>query len=612
MPSLQRKIPRNFRYRKVDSSNHKIRVVWIRPDLTHDGLIEFRLKHVGVGSQHACLSYTWGSTEPRKQILINGGRFYVRLNLWKFLDLARWRNETQPIWIDAICIDQDNIEERNHQVQMMGDIYRSATEVLVWLGEGEGGIEVALKMMDREWMRRPRRLETIERDFRSQLGLRRSSVKSFKRAVAELSALPYWDRVWIKQEIMLNENVRFLYGRSQSNFPNAFLCQCNGSDWCSDHHAYAAGQTMCMKMFAFCAWGPSLDNLRPLQELVTLFSGSACSEVRDRVYGFLSMALEGNTFEVDYAICTTELFMRTLSLARPTGSLDTTYLQYLLELVNNLRLSDQDLQEEKLRPLKEKYTLNDYSFDIELDPLAVFANSRFRQATWMDVSARLKLDRTPDRLLYMTTDVIHEAKSGNGSDREEVSYGARFPNLGVPSADLHRTILSGNDRLLSGDIIFRVGPHYKLSNLFLVGRLREHRNLALEIVAVAESDRPIQCFHSGPHCVDDGSRIKFKVFDTPNCIKCTSMTLKVKQNDPKYLVGAEVAFDITSIALLVRLLCAGSNDNEKETWSWRTEEMSPMREVVFSKIWTHEGRTAKRKPAAEALTDSSRRSKPKR
>ena len=326
MPLLQGEIPRNFRYRKVDSLNHKIRVVWIRPGLTHDGLIKCQLKHVGVGSQHACLSYMWGSPEPRKQILINGKRFSVRHNLWKFLDLARWRNETQPIWIDAICIDQDNIEERDHQVQMMRERYRSAKEVLVWLGEGEWGIKVALKMMDGKWIKRPRRLGTIKKDFRSQLGLRHSVIKSCKRAVAELSTLPYWDRVWIKQEIMLNENVRFLYGRSQSNFLNAFLCQCNGSDWCSDHYAYAAGQTQCMKMFAFCAWGPSLDNLRPLQELVTLLLDSACSQVRDRVYGLLSMALEGNSFEFDYNICTTELFMRTLSLARPTGSSVTTNL----------------------------------------------------------------------------------------------------------------------------------------------------------------------------------------------------------------------------------------------------------------------------------------------
>ena len=258
-----------------------------------------------------------------------------------------------------------------------------------------------------------------------------------------------------------------------------------------------------------------------------------------------------------------------------------------MELVNNLGLSGQNLREENLRPLKEKYALNDYSFKVELDPLAVLANSRFRQSTWMEVSARLKLDRTPGRLLYMTTDVSHETKSEKASDRVEISCGARIPNLGVPSVDLHRTILSGNSRLLAGDVIFRVGPHSKLSNLFLVGRLREHRKLELEIVAVAESDRSVQCFHSGPHCVDNSSRIKFKIFDTPNYIKCTSITLKVKQNDPEYLVAAQVAFDITAVALLVKLLCAGSNDGEKETWSWRTEKMFPMRKVVFSKVWTY-------------------------
>ena len=144
----------------------------------------------------------WGSAKPKKQIRVNGQRFYVRRNLWKFLDLARRRNETYPIWIEAISIDQNSIEERNHQVRMMGDIYQSATEVLVWLGEDETGIEIALNIMDGKGIIGPRRLENAEKEFRSRLGLRPSSVKSFKRAIAELSTMPYWDRVWIKQEII--------------------------------------------------------------------------------------------------------------------------------------------------------------------------------------------------------------------------------------------------------------------------------------------------------------------------------------------------------------------------------------------------------------------------
>ena len=68
----------------------------------------------------------------KKQIRVNGQRFSIGRNLWKFLDLARQRNESQPMWIDAICVDQSKVEEGNHQVQMMAYIYQSATESLVW------------------------------------------------------------------------------------------------------------------------------------------------------------------------------------------------------------------------------------------------------------------------------------------------------------------------------------------------------------------------------------------------------------------------------------------------------------------------------------------------
>ena len=328
---------------------------------------------------------------------------------------------------------------------------------------------------------------------------------------------------------MLNQNVRFLYGRSQNNYLDTFLCQCNGSNWCSDHYAYAAGQVPCTKVFAFCAWDPPSTNLRPLQDLVRLFSGSACSEIRDRVYGLLSMALEWDAFEVDYAISTTELFVRTLSVARPTHSSDATNLQYLSELVNGLGLSDFDLREENIRPLKERYALKGWSFEMELDPFAVFANSRFRQTTWMNVSPRLETDRTADRLLNMTAYGARKAKSRSTSDEEEISYTEGIPNLDVSGASLRRTIVAGNSCLLSGDVILKIASHSMLSNLFLVGRLCEHKKFELEIVAVAESDRPVQTFRGGPAFVDNDSRIKFKIFDAPKCVNGTSITLKVKK-----------------------------------------------------------------------------------
>jgi hypothetical protein len=108
---------------------------------------------------YTALSYAWGPPDAGKSISIGGKPFRVRKNLWDFLNEActrgtftrkttftgeDWRNvfpgtyvpkgKQVQLWIDAICIDQSQVEERNHQVAMMGKIYSRAYEVLVWLG----------------------------------------------------------------------------------------------------------------------------------------------------------------------------------------------------------------------------------------------------------------------------------------------------------------------------------------------------------------------------------------------------------------------------------------------------------------------------------------------
>jgi hypothetical protein len=69
------------------------------------------------------LSYTWGDAANPKRILINGTEFSIRENLWTFLHQQTYLQRTQLIWIDALCIDQGNIHERNHQVGMMAEIF---------------------------------------------------------------------------------------------------------------------------------------------------------------------------------------------------------------------------------------------------------------------------------------------------------------------------------------------------------------------------------------------------------------------------------------------------------------------------------------------------------
>ena len=97
---------------------------------------------------YRALSYAWGDMET-KPIYLNDQKVLVRKNLWQALWYIRPINSGVPnsnigenvtaenttwIWIDALCIDQQNNSERNHQVRVMGKIYEMAVEVLVWLG----------------------------------------------------------------------------------------------------------------------------------------------------------------------------------------------------------------------------------------------------------------------------------------------------------------------------------------------------------------------------------------------------------------------------------------------------------------------------------------------
>ena len=95
------------------------------------------------GSYEA-LSYAWGSVSTSDDIEIceatnpdqTGGSLPITRNL--FDALQRLRTEApRLLWIDALCINQDDLEEKGNQVARMGHIYRNASRVVVWLGEDE-------------------------------------------------------------------------------------------------------------------------------------------------------------------------------------------------------------------------------------------------------------------------------------------------------------------------------------------------------------------------------------------------------------------------------------------------------------------------------------------
>ncbi len=125
-----------FSYTKLSSKEFRL----LRPVFANPQEISLRVEQVQ--RQHApsytAVSYTWGDDNPTEIIQLNGQSFHVRPNLWSCLYCLSLEANRQimwtHIWVDAICIDQTNDQERNAQVRLMDTIYRNASSVSGWLG----------------------------------------------------------------------------------------------------------------------------------------------------------------------------------------------------------------------------------------------------------------------------------------------------------------------------------------------------------------------------------------------------------------------------------------------------------------------------------------------
>ncbi|KAL1606191.1 hypothetical protein SLS60_003592 [Paraconiothyrium brasiliense] len=162
------------------------------------------------------LSYHWGSPSPSFTIHINGHSFSIGKNLYGFLEHAAkmkaarasgW--STGTYWIDALCIDQQNHREKATQLAYMRHVYRRASETIIWLGPGGAGVAQAMQYIKSQSYAVK---EAFAQDNVSVYlaGSRHDLLddRNLVKAIGVLLSSPYWDRVWILQEIAVSDKVR--------------------------------------------------------------------------------------------------------------------------------------------------------------------------------------------------------------------------------------------------------------------------------------------------------------------------------------------------------------------------------------------------------------------
>ena len=321
----------------VLSGSRSFRLLTILPGLREDTittrLFTAELPTVSGGSPHYdALSYVWGTRANKLQISCNGQAVDVTQNLHSALVQLRSEHDEYVIWIDQLCINQDDAEERSRQVAVMGQIYGLAQEVIIWLGPSDSD---TLELFD--FFHKLRRLLDFKTtseiysaargdydyDMESSIkptkdGVTRPSIPprfprrsaSIWRAVESFLDRPWFSRVWTFQEVVLSKACTVYCGPCKISWGDLFdaftsTLYANFNEYISD------------KNFRVGIVGAQRNRLRAgkrpaLKALLQANRQRNATEPRDHVYALRGMLDEeiAHSIHVDYLMSLGEVYAK--------------------------------------------------------------------------------------------------------------------------------------------------------------------------------------------------------------------------------------------------------------------------------------------------------------
>jgi hypothetical protein len=257
---------------------------------------------------YTALSYTWGEPKRIRKVKLHGSNaIKVRSNLSNFLcQQAETIDTPKLFWIDAICIDQDNIHERNHQVNLMKEIYANATDMHIWLGNEAETSDIAM-----DFIRDKAALGLKPKGIGFRTPWRRDEGK----ALCELLERPYWRRMWIIQEVAHAQKITVGCGSKTFDWEclETFyltLKKIEDTGWFA-HQQYAINilqSSACIMVWQRAYWRHPQTPAPALKDLIELFQDWKCTDVRDKVFALINMATVETRIDPDYSLTARDIY----------------------------------------------------------------------------------------------------------------------------------------------------------------------------------------------------------------------------------------------------------------------------------------------------------------
>jgi hypothetical protein len=460
---------KTFQYDRLSVDGNEIRVLCLRPAILRSAPIKCTIRHHSVADplKYVALSYSWEDAPADQLISLNKKEFRVRPNLESALRHLRLSIHSSLIWIDAICINQDDNREREQQVPLMKDIYQNAAFVAVWLGphymESHRAMGLVKSISDRyskldDGKIQPKFLEWM---------INTTSPASPDCAWEPLVALlrrSWWTRLWVIQEVALPKTVIVLCGTHGVNLLDFFYCYA-AVNRCVQHirRKLYDREVQTQNIFQFFRQPEFYERLEQalgffkaalhnglrrltlfidysptsLLQLVISYRASKASDARDKIYGLLGLISDRQhkdvrTFRPNYDI--------------PVVRLYTSFAQYC---INESGLGE--ILEECQSPPSKKETLQGRLQEIldEIGPpspgemLQERQNSAYVQGlpSWVP-------DWTTKRRCTRLSDLTFEGNQFNASGDLKASFSFS------PEGDMLST-----DAIVV-DFLERVGPEF--------------------------------------------------------------------------------------------------------------------------------------------------------
>lgn len=332
-------------YHHLDATASQVRVLTLHRG-SRDQELRCSMKTVSLDDQpefHA-LSYVWGSGIDKDRINIHGHVVPVTSNLASALREIRDHHydfaklHLIPLWIDAICINQADTEERTQQVILMRRIYRQASRVLLWIGEGDKFSDYAFDRIDDETFRTScAELKTVSREptldeVRVKIMIQRN-----------VSRRRYWTRTWTLQEVVLATQDPVMlcgsrrifwswYTQCKKDLPRYHLWSVSSMapDWKSVESEVPLHQDMDDSPLTSSGYHEGLRNFYhksgPIRLGIALWATVhlAATDPRDSIYAVLGLVSHHDLhlIDIDYTKTPERVFKDTMYVLWTSGSPD--------------------------------------------------------------------------------------------------------------------------------------------------------------------------------------------------------------------------------------------------------------------------------------------------